>query len=411
MMILMRKYISVIIIGLMLSMCFSAMPVSSDINQMNSDINSIEPESGLLLYTDWTGSYILNATQSAESFNVYCHIPVVFDDQSPLIFGNVWSEPSGRINGFSIAHNYTGSNALLNISINSMNEGELIKIFWNITSLNKINDYSDLPKYIKRAPKYKLPEDVKKWLLPTDYIQSNNIRIKLVALFLRLFNNNVNKIAKRITNFTSNKIEYDGRGQDALTVLKNRRGVCTGKANLAAALLRANGIPARILMIYPTHYVIEYYAHPYGWVRSDATAEIIPCSTYRTVAFCAYPEDETSSHIVNNNSPIHGVIAYWGTSNYSKVKKHVNYLNFSLKATKHLITSEQKADESIALGQESWSYYSKYLGMNLSSSQKEKFQNGINYEKAAIYCFEGNNTDGYIENMQLAISEYKKIDN
>ena len=76
---------------------------------------------------------------------------------------------------------------------------------------------------------------------------------------------------------------------DALTATEalTKRGSCTSCANLGAALLRAQGIPARIVAGYPTwcgalqtHYVVEYWLPQGGWrlleSRNSMTSVIRP---------------------------------------------------------------------------------------------------------------------------------------
>ena len=86
---------------------------------------------------------------------------------------------------------------------------------------------------------------------------------------------------------------------DAVEAL-HRGGSCTSAANLAAALLRANGIPARVLAVYPTdghplqtHYLVEFYVQGYGWVWMESTLGRFPWSpTNAVVVAVVYPEDE-----------------------------------------------------------------------------------------------------------------------
>ncbi|KYK22630.1 hypothetical protein AYK25_02405 [Thermoplasmatales archaeon SM1-50] len=376
------------------------------INSTKTEVSEVE-----IFLQNWTVCYGAYAEESVGSFNEYCHIPIVHDDQSPLILYNVWSEPSGKIAGFKIDHDYSGNNTLLNININGMDAGEEVKIYWSISNLVKSNSYEDLPAYLKKISQGDLPESVKEWLLPTDFIQSDHWRIRFITRLLQGFSDNVIKIAKRITFFTGKIIIYAGGfSQDALSTLRWHFAVCTGKANLAAALLRANGIPARVLMVYPTHYIIEYYASPYGWVRSESTIGIMPYpNQHYTVAFCAYPKDETESSVVHGQHPYAGVIAYWGTSN-PNAKFIINYDRWEKAPDHSILSSEEKVDESITLAKEAWDYYSQYVGIDLSSSQKEFFLNALEYERTAISNFEESNIDGYIEYMHLAIDEYEEID-
>lgn len=74
--------------------------------------------------------------------------------------------------------------------------------------------------------------------------------------------------------------ERDDGPQDALSVLHRRRGRCSGRANVAVGLLRALGIPARVVhgvMVGPTarwHRWGEAWLGPAGWVPFDPGASV-----------------------------------------------------------------------------------------------------------------------------------------
>jgi hypothetical protein len=162
-------------------------------------------------------------------------------------------------------------------------------------------------------------------------------------------------------------------------------------------------------MVYPTHYIIEYYAHPYGWIRSETTIGQMPYPNQKyTVAYEAYPEDETSSHVVNGKSPYLGVIAYWGTSN-PKVSFGIDYSNWSMPTNHQIPASEDDINEALHLTKKAWSYYMNYTGADLKESQTSLYHDAITFQETAISCFLQNNTMGYRENMQLACDTYIQI--
>jgi hypothetical protein len=58
------------------------------------------------------------------------------------------------------------------------------------------------------------------------------------------------EVVARVVEFVSQRItldEHDDGPQDGISVLARRRGRCSGRANLAVGLLRAAGIPARVV--------------------------------------------------------------------------------------------------------------------------------------------------------------------
>ncbi|MEM4554684.1 MAG: transglutaminase-like domain-containing protein [Candidatus Anstonellaceae archaeon] len=129
---------------------------------------------------------------------------------------------------------------------------------------------------------FELTNEELKYLVPTNRTQSNHPDIlELSKNITENSASNFEKVAK-IAIWVHQNIRYDetyiGKKSDALSVLKNREGVCFEYATLFAALARAAGIP--------TKYVSGYvYSEKYGtwlghvwnevyigkWVPVDAT--------------------------------------------------------------------------------------------------------------------------------------------
>ena len=105
-----------------------------------------------------------------------------------------------------------------------------------------------------------------------------------------------------LSQFTSHHQGKPGAAFDALDARKGLDcgGSCTSRANLAAALLRARGIPARTVAHLPTwsgplyeHWLVEYWHPGAGWVwleSSQGKFRPLPCSL--VVLNVANPEDE-----------------------------------------------------------------------------------------------------------------------
>ena len=359
-----------------------------------------------------TGCYILTAQSSTDSFQMYCHIPIVFDRQTPLIINDVWTAPVNKVLNYQIVNDYSSLNSLLEVEISSMNMGEDLLLYWSASVIVEEDNYEDLPEEITITPRSELPDKVKKWLLPSEFIQSDHWRIKFRANLLKGRSENVIEIAEKIVDFTANKIRYEGGLQDALTTLKRRCGVCTGKANLAAALFRSMGIPARVLFVYKTHYIVEFFAKPYGWIRVESTAGNIayPKHDY-TVQFLAYNCDEGSDNIINGQNPDGGVIGYWGCSN-ENVRMNYDYFNEKCKTISYNITSDiNTIDDAIDVTRDIWDSYDDLLNTNMEEEDKNHFENATIYQNIAIECFYQNDILGYIENCHQALNEYNHIYN
>ena len=344
---------------------------------------------------------------SSQVFHLFYHTPVMFENvQAPLLFENVWFESSdGEIHNFKVAHGYSGTNTLLDIKMEAY---ATVEGYYSSWSLIKSNYYTDLPDCLELVPEEQLPGNVKQWLSSTDFLQVDEGRIRMVAYVLRGETNNVNKIARRVATYTAKTLPYMYGIQDALTVLKKHGGVCTGRADLGAALMRVHDVPCRVLGVCISHFIMEYYAYPYGWVRVDTSMFTVPSPTpdWR-VQYCAYPEDETTREI-NGLGPGGGLIAYWGTVPY--VRWGITCIYNKWQHWDHkLNANSEDVDEAMSLTQEAWGYYHNYLGTDLSSQNQIFFDNAVDYELDAIDCFKEQNINGYIENMDLACTEFKKI--
>lgn len=134
----------------------------------------------------------------------------------------------------------------------------------------------------------KIIDPIKKYLEKSEYINFDNAEVKAKAEELR---NEVQSEVELIQNtyrFVRDEIKHSWDAQDrrvtaaASEVLREGVGICWAKANLLAALLRANGIPAGIcyqrLTLGDTPesgYCIHalsavYVASANKWIRLDA---------------------------------------------------------------------------------------------------------------------------------------------
>ncbi|MBC7773298.1 MAG: transglutaminase domain-containing protein, partial [Pyrinomonadaceae bacterium] len=124
------------------------------------------------------------------------------------------------------------------------------------------------------------PAAARPWLASTVCVQAADDRIRAIATELRSDSTDVIAIIdatlKRAGEIFASQTEQC-RSLDAVSALK-QRGSCTSRANLVAAILRASGVPARVLAGYPawsgplqTHYIVEAYIPAYGWYPIEST--------------------------------------------------------------------------------------------------------------------------------------------
>ncbi len=256
------KFVFVIlIIGIQLTVTQNLSPESSEISTKQT--TSVDKK--VYLYNVSGCFAIQAASPDTGPFKIYMHIPIAHLNQAPIIL-SVYSNPIDIIEDYRISSNYSSGNSLLEVSINNLENTDVVYIYWNVPVLIEYNKFDDLPSDASITPEYLLPEEVIGWLESTEYVQSDNPEIASKAVELIGSDTNAVTIVETISNFTGNGVIFGySSAHDALTVLQEGSGVCVGKANLAVALLRSLGIPARSIFIGPLiHYLIEFYLHPYG---------------------------------------------------------------------------------------------------------------------------------------------------
>ncbi len=187
---------------------------------------------------------------------------------------------------------------------------------------------------------------------------------------------------------------------------------CTGHAHAGAALFRANGIPARTLLTMPTwasnfdmHWVIDYFIPNYGWVRMETSTGQHPSPPQNEIVTLACnPEDEFPLFFPS------GIEGSWHTSDptLGMYSPHWGGAHTGLYILS-VSNSQAKIDQAFALTDSVFHYYSNYWGINLSADQQTIFQNAFNYQATALSKLVASDIHGYVNNMQLALNQYKNI--
>lgn len=123
--------------------------------------------------------------------------------------------------------------------------------------------------------------DFAEWTHSSACVQSDDPEIKSKAEELQSGTDDLETYVRRATEFCAKNKGLPGEkffSLDAARALKCG-GSCTSRANLAAALLRARGIPARTVAHLPAwgrsgffeHWLVEYWHPKSGWVWVEPT--------------------------------------------------------------------------------------------------------------------------------------------
>ncbi len=98
-------------------------------------------------------------------------------------------------------------------------------------------------------PLKNIPDSLKRYLAPTEMVQSRSLEIMDLAVRLTENVKTEYEAVRSILNYVADHIKYtyNPPQYDALYTLKTGKGNCQNYAHLALALLRASGIPSRIV--------------------------------------------------------------------------------------------------------------------------------------------------------------------
>jgi len=203
-------------------------------------------------------------------------VPISYREQVPLTYA-VEVDPPDMFDSARIFEDRPG-NYVAEVILARLGDGVAVNVCWRSVVLSAPRSFDDVPK---RAPMPDAwPEEVAPWLQSTRSCQAEDKELVAVANEIRGERDDVIAIVEATLSKTRHIIDSQkGRCTelDAVQAL-TRRGSCTSCANLVTALLRAQGVPARILAGYPswsgplqTHYTVEAWVPDYGWYPIEST--------------------------------------------------------------------------------------------------------------------------------------------
>jgi hypothetical protein len=225
-------------------------------------------------------------------------IPSTHGGQVPLAF-DLQCDPPSALRGFKWVRRDDGLNWSCEVEVTAPEDGVIVR--WEALVLVPGMERRTLPK--AEAPE--VPSAARPWLRSTTCVQSDDAGIAAKAAELAEGTSDIEAYVQRVVEFTSTNPGIEHR--DFLT-LDAREGLaaggsCTCRANLAAALLRARGIPARTQSHLPTwtaqlyeHWLVEYWHPGAGWVWIEPSqGELQPAPFTLVVLAIAGADDEDHS--------------------------------------------------------------------------------------------------------------------
>ena len=346
-----------------------------------------------------TGTFGLFGRASSDTYQMYFHVPIPFHEQVPVLvqvtcpqlidFRFLAKDPPNLIVAARMASAY------------------YTRLDWTAWVLVKENSYAGLPSYVPIPTPSQLPDSVKQWLEETDCCQISAPIVQFKADSLRDTTTNLIKLATDVGRFCATlpaeTASHEPRACDAVYALQWRTA-CTGCANAAAALLRANGIPARVLLnamvgAMGFHYIVDYYVPGYGWVKMESVLGINPMA----------PQDRLVMQAWNPGDEYPVWTPYGLEFDYHTSDSAVHWGGYSEAAAVLTLTdSSAMVDYAIALTDSVFSYYSAYWG-NLTPAESAAFMVGLQHHNSSLPHFWGRDLRGYLAEMQQALLAYRGV--
>ncbi len=244
------------------------------------------------------GRLRIDEAASTPTYEAYFHIPIAFEGQVPLLL----TVKSPALVDYRFVR-ISPPNVIVAARMRSAGSTQ---IDWESWVLVQGQDPSFLPARAPIPTTAALDPSLRPWLQPTECVQWEDPFIKAWAERIRPRSENVLELARTATAtclglpgpFLRNPWAWD-----AYYAL-NWGNSCTGLAHAGAALLRANGVPTRVLLNMTTspeayarwvdqHWIAQFHVPGQGWVRTETTTGYLPTPPqWELVTMACAPEDE-----------------------------------------------------------------------------------------------------------------------
>lgn len=229
-------------------------------------------------------------------------IPSLYKNQIPLTY-QIRTEPPDALLSYKISKREDGLNYVCEATVKPQGKGA--KVIWQALVFVGGQAPTKLPRATAAVPPGK-----EQWVRNTICVQCDDTAIKAKADELAKNTQDIETYARKVIKFTA---DNKGTGLpfkrlDAKSAL-GCGGSCTSRANLGAALLRAQGIPARTVSHLPAwctspmfeHWLTEYWHPGAGWVPLETTLEAFqpPQNTYVTLAISSASDEDKAADPVH----------------------------------------------------------------------------------------------------------------
>lgn len=240
-------------------------------------------------------------------------LPLGYRDQSPLNY-ELKVAPAAAAKGLEIYEDQPG-NFVARVQLSKTECQRTVVLQFRSLVLAQPSDFSRVPE--KALIPEAWPAAAQPWLAATWCVDHKHPKIREITNRIVRDTKDVRQIIRRVEQEASRRFQSAQGFVNNLTAVEalEKRGSCTSNANLVAALLRACGVPGRVLAGYPsrsgplqTHYIVEAYVPGFGWfpIESSRLESPWPAAEQINVAII-YPENEEENRAGNRPAAAGGV--------------------------------------------------------------------------------------------------------
>ncbi|MEQ1821099.1 MAG: transglutaminase domain-containing protein [Fimbriimonadaceae bacterium] len=223
------------------------------------------------------GKSFVIAYEDEPNSSIQLPLPRAIRAQMPTGF-QLKVQPTDALMSKSVLEGPTGD-TILELKFKALKKDKKINIEWRCqVVVDMMESFYAVPPSVPFPQEF--PEEARPWLRASLFVQSDDKRIRDKALTFRGNDviDTINKTMSGMSTILGQQKSQMAADCSAVATLTNT-GSCTNNANLLAALLRANGIPTRILSGFPTwagspyqtHYIVEAYVPTVGWYPLEPT--------------------------------------------------------------------------------------------------------------------------------------------
>jgi len=410
----MKKLFTFLVLLLTIDIAYSQLLTSENKyiskNQFSITSENNTVDMSMLLLSKITGELKIFGQSAQPTFDAYFIVPISYDRQAPLVLDIDCPE----LINYKFIH-LDDRNTVVVARLN--NSPDTININWTSWVLTRNRDYHDYPDYASMPSPEDIPDSIAEWIRPSSCVPYEDPFINHIIDSITGLSNDLISLSNKTNNYCFQlpwifPIVPESFG--AYYAMKWGNS-CTGHAHAAAAILRANGIPTRILLDMPLlqgmdqHWVIEYYIPDYGWAIMETSGGENP-NTYsfqEIITFSCSIEDEFPLLYTDNME------TYWFCSDTAFIRNYPEWggahsgdqFNCWLGGMSNI-----SLDSIINIGRQNYDYLTKFKGTNLTEYQTELFQTAINYQEIALEKIKSSSFDSLFYYLKQANNSYTKIE-